>query len=270
MGAILILVSVSAASAFTPFSLPAVGRRARSSILSAVRQPRLPSECLPAGSKVLRLPRPDRMRRIADVLRVRASPAVATCLAAAQGDGEPNEFASFTLLEVAAGNGDLTLKQSCTVARELASRATELSTLDMMAALGACFASSDVSVDGVDLADVWALIKDFKAKKAKPNTMTCTHMLGICVHFAAAGRAGHEEALEILDWTLASGLRPDHVMVAQVMDACAKAASHGGSGTLQILQKVLEYARNLDPPIRNNVVTYTSMIDALAKAVSCR
>jgi hypothetical protein len=91
----------------------------------------------------------------------------------------------------------------------------------------------------------------------------------VCVHFAAAGRAGQKEALAILDWTRASSLQLDHVLLAQVMDVCAKAAMHGGSETLQVLREVLEYGRNLDPPVKNNVVTYTSMLDALAKAILC-
>jgi len=58
-------------------------------------------------------------------------------------------------------------------------------------------------------------------------------------------------------------------MVAQVMNVCAKAAVHGRCN-LAILQQVLQYTRSFDPPVEHNVFSYTSMIDALSKAVLMR
>jgi hypothetical protein len=270
MGVVLVgMASVNVALAFGPPAMPTTG--IGPNCASDVRQT-LHSVCPAASSKALSALRFSGLSTISGVLRVRKNLAVAsrTCLAsAAQGAGEAQRFRSFALLEIAAGNGELTLKEVRAAAQELVALPGELSTLDMMAALGACFVSADVSVEGMELADVWSLVKEFEARGVKPNTMTCTHMMGVCVHFAAAGRAGQKEALAILDWTRASSLQLDHVLLAQVMDVCAKAAMHGGSETLQVLREVLEYGRNLDPPVKNNVVTYTSMLDALAKAILC-
>ena len=183
--------------------------------------------------------------------------------------GEVKFFRSFQLLEFAAGNGELTMKQAHAAARELAGKPVELTTLDMMAALGACFAAADLSVEGTTLEDVWLLVKDFEAMTVMPNMMTCTHMLGICVNFAAAGRADHKDALAICSWAKDRGVHPDNVMLAQVMDVCAKAAAHARC-SLPILKEVLDYARNLDPQVERNVFTYTSMIDAVSKALLTR
>jgi len=188
----------------------------------------------------------------------------------ASGDSEkPRSFRSFQLLEVAAGNGELTMKQACAAARELASKPAELTTLDMMAALGACFASADVSSEDMTLEDVWGLVRDFESMQVVPNAMTCTHLLGICVSFATAGIADHKDGLAVLSWAQKSGIHPDYVMVAQVMNLCAKAAPHGRT-SLDALMEVLEYSKKLDPPVERNVFTYTSMIDAMAKYVHRR
>ena len=137
----------------------------------------------------------------------------------AQGAGEGlsfRTFRSFQLLEVAAGSGELTMRQAYAAARELASRPAELTTLDMMAALGACFIASEESVQDLTLDDVWELVKDFETMLVKPNMMTCTHLLGICVKLADAGRADHKDGIAILEWAIKRGIRPDAVMVAQV------------------------------------------------------
>jgi len=137
----------------------------------------------------------------------------------AQGAGEGlsfRTFRSFQLLEVAAGSGELTMRQAYGAARELASKPAELTTLDMMAALGACFIASEESVQDLTLDDVWELVKDFETMLVKPNMMTCTHLLGICVKLADAGRADHKDGIAILEWAIKRGIRPDAVMVAQV------------------------------------------------------
>jgi hypothetical protein len=137
----------------------------------------------------------------------------------AQGAGEGlsfRTFRSFQLLEVAAGSGELTMRQAYAAARELASKPAELKTLDMMAALGACFIASEESVQDLTLDDVWELVKDFETMLVKPNVMTCTHLLGICVKLAEAGRADHKDGIAILEWAIKRGIRPDAVMVAQV------------------------------------------------------
>ena len=54
---------------------------------------------------------------------------------------EVKTFKSFQLLEISAGSGDLTMKQAWAAARQLAEMPAKLTTLDMMAALGACFAA---------------------------------------------------------------------------------------------------------------------------------
>ena len=58
-------------------------------------------------------------------------------------------------------------------------------------------------------------------------------------------------------------------MVSQVMNICAKAAVHGRC-TLGVLQEVLAYAAALDPPVAGNVITYTTMMDAVSKAALAR
>jgi len=187
----------------------------------------------------------------------------------AQGAGEGlsfRTFRSFQLLEVAAGSGELTMRQAYAAARELASRPAELTTLDMMAALGACFIASEESVQDLTLDDVWELVKDFETMLVKPNLMTCTHLLGICVKLADAGRADHRDGIAILEWAIKRGIRPDAVMVAQVMNVCARAAGHGRCN-LSTLKEVVNFSESLKPPVESTVISYTSMLDALAKAV---
>jgi len=209
----------------------------------------------------------------ARAVRARARPLLGARMAsgggAEQAAGETRSFRSFQLLEMAAGNGELTLRQAYGAARELASRPAELTTLDMMAALGACFIASEDSVQDLTLDDMWGLVKEFEAMLVAPNTMTCTHLLGICVRLADAGRADHTDGLAILTWAQKSGVHPDAVMVAQVMNVCARSAGHGRCN-LATLKEVLDFSENLDPPVDNTVVSYTSMIDALAKAVPSR
>ena len=185
------------------------------------------------------------------------------------GSGGARDFGSFTLLEMAAGSGEVTLQQAYDAASALAGQQAELTTLDLMAALGACFASADLSVAGVGVDDLWALVADFERRGAAPNMMACTHLLGLCVKLAADDRADHSDGLRVLDWAKGRGIHPDAVMVSQVMNICAKAAVHGRC-TLGVLQEVLAYAAALDPPVAGNVITYTTMMDAVSKAALAR
>ena len=185
------------------------------------------------------------------------------------GSGGARDFGSFTLLEMAAGSGEVTLQQAYDAASALAGEQAELTTLDLMAALGACFASADLSVSGVGVDDLWALVADFERRGAAPNMMACTHLLGLCVKLAADDRADHSDGLRVLDWAKDRGIHPDAVMVSQVMNICAKAAVHGRC-TLGVLQEVLAYAAALDPPVAGNVITYTTMMDAVSKAALAR
>jgi hypothetical protein len=220
-----------------------------------------PRACSLVRGKLARGTSANRLRIVAPPTRGFATH-LSVGVKAAAGGGEKAQgraaksFESFTQLEMAAGNGELTLLQALDATRKLAAKQAELKTLDMMAALGACFASADVSVAGVTIEDLWALVGEFESKSAVPNKMSCTHMLGICVHLAAAGIVDQAEALRILRWSKDKGINPDHVMIAQVMNVGAKAAAYGRC-TLPVLLEVLDYAANLDPPVPGNVFTYT-------------
>lgn len=201
------LVSAQVVAAFVPVpACPVIGCHAGPGMLS-LRRGRGGGGARVSAQLVCRRPRPLFCARMA------------SAGGGAQGAGEGlsfRTFRSFQLLEVAAGSGELTMRQAYGAARELASKPAELTTLDMMAALGACFIASEESVQDLTLDDVWELVKDFETMLVKPNMMTCTHLLGICVKLADAGRADHKDGIAILEWAIKRGIRPDAVMVAQV------------------------------------------------------
>jgi len=49
------------------------------------------------------------------------------------------------------------------------------------------------------------------------------------------------------------------------MNVCARAAGHGRC-SLSTLKEVVKFSESLNPPVESTVISYTSMLDALAKA----
>eukprot|EP00960_Hanusia_phi_P022330 661021-Hanusia_phi.AAC.1 len=59
--------------------------------------------------------------------------------------------------------------------------------------------------------------------------MTATHLLGIVVKLASVGKAGVADGFDALRWCEEVKVETDFVIIAQMMNVCAKAAGFGAA-----------------------------------------
>ena len=107
--------------------------------------------------------------------------------------------------------------------------------------------------------DVWGIVSNLEAKGAAPSLMAGMLLLETAIELALRGRADLKDGAKIEEWVRSWGGVPDTAFYARLLDLGAKAPNVTPSDGFALLEKMKRLG------VAPNVVTYTSLMDLLAK-----